>query len=67
MLEAPRAKLVLLSIANDNQAAIREEASLQEHGLASADIADYIESFDNRSRHKHIAGVSPEDFEAAAR
>jgi len=36
--------------------------------LANADISDYIESFYNRSRrHKHPAGVSPEDFEAAAK
>jgi putative transposase len=36
--------------------------------LANADISDYIESFYNRSRrHKHLAGVSPEDFEAAAK
>ena len=36
--------------------------------LANADITDYIESFCNRSRrHKHLAGVSPEDFEAAAK
>ena len=35
--------------------------------LANADISDYIESFYNRSRrHKHLAGASPEDFEAAA-
>ena len=36
--------------------------------LANADISDYIESFYNRSRrHKHLAGVSPDDFEAAAK
>jgi putative transposase len=36
--------------------------------LANADIADYIESFYNRSRrHKHLGGVSPEEFEAAAK
>jgi len=33
--------------------------------LAIADIADYIESFYNRSRrHSHLGGVSPEEFEA---
>ena len=36
--------------------------------LANADITDYIESFYNRSRrHKHLAGMSPDDFEAAAK
>jgi putative transposase len=36
--------------------------------LANADIYDYIESFYNPSRrHKHLGGVSPEEFEAAAR
>ena len=34
--------------------------------LALADIADYIDSFYNRTRrHSHLAGVSPEQFEAA--
>lgn len=36
--------------------------------LAVADIADYIESFYNRSRrHSHLGGVSPADFEATVR
>jgi putative transposase len=36
--------------------------------LANADISDYIELFYNRSRrHKHLGGVSPEEFEAAAK
>jgi putative transposase len=35
---------------------------------ATAEIADYIESFYNRTRrHSHIGGVSPEAFEAANR
>ncbi|WP_297903482.1 IS3 family transposase, partial [Metallibacterium sp.] len=30
------------------------------------DIGDYIENFYNRMRrHQHLAGVSPEQFEAA--
>ena len=34
--------------------------------LAKAAIADYIETFYNRSRrHSHLGGVSPEQFEAA--
>jgi len=34
--------------------------------LALADIADYIDNFYNRTRrHSHLAGVSPEQFEAA--
>lgn len=34
--------------------------------LATAAIADYIETFYNRSRrHSHIGGVSPDQFEAA--
>jgi putative transposase len=34
--------------------------------LASAEVADYIESFYNRvRRHSHLGGVSPEEFEAA--
>lgn len=34
--------------------------------LAKADIADYIQTFYNRSRrHSHLGGVSPEQFEAA--
>jgi len=36
--------------------------------LANADISDYIESFYNPSlRHKHLGGVCPEAFEAAAK
>ena len=35
---------------------------------ATEDIADYIEGFYNRTRrHQHLAGVSPNQFEAAAR
>ena len=34
--------------------------------LASTDVADYIDTFYNRSRrHSHLGGVSPEAFEAA--
>ena len=34
--------------------------------LAIADVADYIDSFYNRTRrHSHIGGLSPEQFEAA--
>jgi putative transposase len=36
--------------------------------LANVDISDYIESFYNRiRRHSHLGGVSPEQFEAAAK
>jgi len=36
--------------------------------IAQADVADYIDSFYNRTRrHSHLGGVSPEDFEAAGR
>jgi putative transposase len=36
--------------------------------MATADISDYIESFYNRTRrHSHVGGVSPDEFEAAAR
>jgi putative transposase len=36
--------------------------------LATADISRYIESFYNQTRrHKHLGGVSPEDFEIAAK
>ena len=32
--------------------------------LAKADLADYIDSFYNRTRrHSHLGGVSPEQFE----
>ena len=32
---------------------------------ATADVADYIESFYNRTRrHSHLGGLSPEQFEA---
>lgn len=35
-------------------------------GVATAAIADYIETFYNRSRrHSHLGGISPEQFEAA--
>lgn len=35
---------------------------------ATDDIADYIEDFYNRTRrHQHLAGVSPDQFEATAR
>jgi putative transposase len=34
--------------------------------LAVTDVADYIETFYNRTRrHGHLGGVSPEQFEAA--
>ena len=34
--------------------------------LATADVADYIDTFYNRTRrHSYLAGVSPEQFEAA--
>jgi putative transposase len=37
-------------------------------GLAIADISDYIELFYNRARrHRHLGGVSPEEFETAAK
>jgi len=36
--------------------------------MATIDVADYIESFYNpRRRHSHIGGVSPDDFETAAK
>lgn len=36
--------------------------------MAIIDISEYIESFYNpKRRHSHIGGVSPDDFEAAAR
>ena len=36
--------------------------------LATADIADYIDSFYNGSRrHSHLGGVSPEEFEAMSK
>jgi putative transposase len=36
--------------------------------IAHADISEYIESFYNQTRrHSYLGGVSPEDFEAAAR
>jgi putative transposase len=36
--------------------------------MATIDVSDYIESFYNpRRRHSHIGGVSPDDFEAAAK
>jgi putative transposase len=35
---------------------------------AAADIADYIDTFYNQTRrHSHLGGVSPEEFEAAAK
>ena len=34
-------------------------------GLANADVSDYIDSFYNPARrHRHLGGISPEDFEA---
>jgi putative transposase len=36
--------------------------------LATVEVSDYIESFYNpRRRHSHIGGVSPDDFETAAK
>ena len=36
--------------------------------LANQDISDYIEAFYNRARrHSHLGGVSPDEFEVAAR
>lgn len=40
----------------------------RDRDTATRDIADYIESFYNRTRrHSHLGGVSPEAFEAAHR
>jgi putative transposase len=34
--------------------------------LANAEVADYIDTFYNRTRrHSHLGGLSPEQFEAA--
>jgi len=34
--------------------------------VAIADVADYIDTFYNRTRrHSHLGGLSPEQFEAA--
>ena len=34
--------------------------------LAMTDVADYIDTFYNRTRrHSHLGGVSPEQFEVA--
>ena len=34
--------------------------------LAVTDVAEYIETFYNRSRHhSHLGGLSPDEFEAA--
>jgi len=36
--------------------------------MGTADVADYIDSFYNRTRrHSHLGGVSPGDYEAAAK
>jgi putative transposase len=36
--------------------------------IAAANISDYIETFYNQTRrHSHLGGVSPEEFESAAR
>jgi putative transposase len=36
--------------------------------IATADVFDYIKSFYNRTRrHSHLGGVSPEEFESAAK
>ena len=36
--------------------------------LASNDVADYIDSFYNRTRrHSRLGGVSPEEYEAACK
>jgi putative transposase len=36
--------------------------------MATADISAYIDGFYNQTRrHSHLSGVSPEEFEAAAR
>ena len=35
---------------------------------ATADISDYIDTFYNQTRrHSHLGGVSPSEFEAAAK
>ena len=36
--------------------------------MAASDISDYIETFYNQTRrHSHLGGVSPQEFESAAR
>ena len=45
-----------------------QEAHLQEPRTCEPDISDYIEGFYNRARrHSHLGGVSPDEFEVAAR
>jgi putative transposase len=40
----------------------------KDRDLADEDIADYIDAFYNRTRcHGHLGGVSPDEFEVAAR
>jgi len=40
----------------------------KDRDLANEDIADYIDAFYNRTRrHSHLGGVSPIEFEVAAR
>ncbi len=40
----------------------------KDRDLANEDIADYIDAFYNRTRrHSHLGGVSPDEFEVAAR
>jgi putative transposase len=47
---------------------IHRQRIYKNRDMATADIADYIDSFDNRTRrHSHVGGVSPDEFEAAAR
>lgn len=43
-----------------------KKRSYPSRDIALADIADYIDTFYNRTRrHSHLGGVSPEQFEAA--
>lgn len=46
----------------------RKKRIYKKRELAIDDISSYIESFYNRvRRHQHLGGVSPEQFEIAAK
>jgi hypothetical protein len=51
------------------QATIQSHSAQQgvgdQHRLAIADVADYIETLNRTRRHGYLCGVSPEQFEAA--
>lgn len=56
------------AVAESSFASLKKKRIYNNRELAIADVTDYIDSFYNPvRRHRHLGGVSPEEFEASAK